>query len=187
MKNYKTDAGIRAFTEAELIAEAYKHIRHVLKAKYGKYKAEHDDMAQDVILAVYKAAMNRYNPDKGTIEAFLYGVAEKQLAKAARPIEKRPQTVSLSDELANTLPAKDETEDVEDDAEAILQEFGKTLTKRERKALRLKAEGLTNTQIYNALHPRAKKRRIGQAMTAFWKTVGKKYENWRTKQNASKP
>ena len=38
MKNFKTDAGIRAFTEAELVAEAYKHIRRVLKAKYGKYK-----------------------------------------------------------------------------------------------------------------------------------------------------
>lgn len=180
MKNFKTDAGIRAFTEAELVAEAYKHIRRVLKAKYGKYKAEHDDMAQDVILAVYKAALTRYNPEKGTLEAFLYGVAEKQLAKAVRPIERRPQTVSLTDELANTISASDDTDSIEDDAEIILREFGKTLTKKEQKALRLKAEGLTNTQIYNALHPRAKKRRIGQAMTALWKTVGRKYEKWRT-------
>lgn len=183
MKEYKTDTGTKLLNDDELVKEAYKTIRKVLKTKYTKYRDLHDDIEQEVISTVYKAVIKRYSPDKGTLEAFLYGIAKRQIAQTVQQIQKEPPTVRLTDEMLCVIHTQnDRNLENAELFEQLVEEFGKTLTAKERKALNLKIDGLTNTQIYNEMHRRKPKKRIGQAMTALWKSVGKKYITWRNKQ-----
>lgn len=192
--NCRTNKGQKLLTEDEIIDIGYDVIRQLLcSPKYDGYRHLHDDLTQTAIGEVWEA-LPRYDPKKATIEGFIYGIAKRAITKALlKEVRYRARVLGMSDGMEAQLEATPAPEPIEPDEETVrqitdLQRFIQTLTKLEKKAIELKKEGKTNTEIYNALHPRAHKSRIGKAMTAFWGQIKDKYDKWKSKEdsNASK-
>ena len=197
MKKYncRTNKGQRLLTEDEIIDIGYDVIRQLLcSPKYEGYRYLHEDLTQTAIGDVWMA-LPRYRASKATIEGFIFGIAKRAITKALlKEVRYRQRNVGMTDEMESRLeatpaPEPDEPEE-KTTADQIdeLRRFIETLNKTEKRAIALKEEGKSNTEIYNALHPRAQKRRIGKAMTAFWGQIRAKYEKWKIKEdnNASK-
>ena len=111
-------------------------------------------------------ALVRYNPERGTIQDFIYGVAARRISKEVKKINTYARHhAALSDELAAYIPAPTERslEDAQE-YEQLIENTSSSLDGYERDVLRLKLEGLSNTAIYNELNPSKQKQRIGWAI-----------------------
>lgn len=190
MKKYncRTNKGQRLLTEDEIIGIGYDVIRQLLcSPKYEGYRYLHDDLMQTAIGDVWEA-LPRYQPSKATIEGFIFGIAKRAITKALlKEVRYRTRTLEMSDRMESQLEAtpapEPEEPDEKTDQITELRRFIETLNKTQKKAIALKEEGKTNTEIYNILHPRAQKRRIGKAMTTFWGQIRTKYDKWKNKEN----
>lgn len=172
----RTDQGIADFTEEDLWQFGTKIVKRLLNSKYPAQERYHDDLLQEAMCAIYKS-MDSYNSEKGTLNGFVYGTANRAIAKKTRDIARQKcREVGLTDALLAATGESDNYDSEDDEAfEKMLAEFEKTLNKSERKALEMKLGGASNVEIYNALHPRYPRKRIGQAMTTFWDRIGLKY------------
>lgn len=173
----RTDQGIVDFTAEDLWRFGTSIIKRLLNSKYPAQEQYHDDLLQEAMCAIYKS-MDRYDPEKGTLNGYVYGTAVRAIAKKMRDITRQKcKEVGLTGAMLSITCEIDDYAEGED-AEAfdeMLATFEETLSKDERIALEMKLGGASNVEIYNALHPRKPKNRIGQAMTAFWDRVGLKY------------
>lgn len=187
----RTDKGFKTFTEDELYRFSMPEIMKLLRTKYTSYVRHHEDLAQDAMAAVYKS-MGGYSAERGTINAYIHGVATRAISKSIRSINRRESKESELTEAALSMTGEEDRhwedgEDPEVAFEQLVEEFKKCLTKEEKKALDLKLDGLSNTEIYNTLHPRKAKRvRIGQAMTAFWDRIALKYIKFKRSKGGQK-
>lgn len=166
-----TKAGIITLTEDELYVETTRIIWSVLNRKYEGYYPYHEDMAQEVTAIVFKA-MERYDPDKGMAYSYIKTIACRRIYDAAKRINTQHRhEIALTDEMADVIPAINPPEERES-LKAWYAELRKRLTKEEREALELKLDGLTNTAIYNALHPGGEyKARIGPTISIIWESI----------------
>lgn len=185
--NCQTESGRKRLTEEDICLIAQPIINGVLRGRYAHYGADHDDISQEVLIAVL-AAMPRYDAERGTIEAFIHGITTRNVSKQVGKINRRQShEVELKEAIfaPSNEPAFEGNS--QEDFESFIEDFEKTLTKKERKALEMRISGAGNTEIYNALNPRKKKKYIGKAMVGFWKRIAEKYDKWRTQGNANQP
>lgn len=179
MYNCQTESGRKRLTEEDICLIAQPVINGVLRGCYARYSAEHDDLSQEVLIAVI-AAMPKYDAERGTIEAFIHGIATRNVSKQVKKIIRRQ---SHEVELVEAIFAPSNEPAYEgnsqEEFERLITSFEKLLTKKERKALEMRLNGAGNTEIYNTLNPRKKKKYIGKAMVGFWKRIAEKYDKWR--------
>ena len=173
-----TKTGRKQLTEDDIYNLALPIIRGMLSKRYPRYRQDFEDITQEVMLTIYQA-MNGYRG--GEIEAFFFGIASKAISKiVTKRLKRRYEHELLTFDPETLDNAPDAPREAgQEGFEETLADFETQLTKREKRALEMRLDGATNTQIYNALHPRAKKKYIGQAMVQFWKRIGQKYEKWR--------
>lgn len=170
-----TEHGIKQLTGNELMVLGYKTAWILLRTHYNGYRDNHDDLAQEALMEMWQA-FSRYDVAKGTVEAYFYGIAGRCFAKRIKRIKhEKEMLIALTDPLLAVLEAP-VCEYYEDD---IIKRFCGVLSNQERRALRMKLNGKTNTEIYHALYPDDCKKRIGMAMTRYWATIGRKYDEWR--------
>lgn len=190
----RTDKGFKTFTEDELYRFSMPEIMKILRTKYTSYARHHEDLAQEAMAAVFKS-MGDYNAEKGTLNAYVHGVAARAISKNVRTIIRRESKESELTEAVLSMTGEEDRrwedgespEAQEAEFEQLVERFKTYLTKEEKKALELKLDGLSNTEIYNELHPRKAKRvRIGQAMTAFWDRIALKYIKFKRSKGGQK-
>lgn len=174
-----TRTGRKQLTEEDIYNVALPVIRGILNKRYPKFKREHEDITQEVMMEIYQA-MSSYKPI-GCVEAFIFSVSAKTVSKIVKKklLRRYEYELLAFDPEAITATPSPQEEVAQEGFETLLSSFEKKLTKQERRALEMRLEGATNTQIYNALHPRAQKRYIGQAMVQFWRKIAEKYVKWR--------
>lgn len=183
MRKYecRTDKGRVILTEEELWQFSRPIIRKMLCYKFSYFSREYEDLSQDAMLAVYDA-MERYDAEKGSLEGYVYGVAYKEVSSRVKTMQrKESKETELTDALAAVIGYEQtfEAETGNDKSQELVDEFRETLTKPEQTALEMRMDGESNTAIYNALHPRTPRKRIGQAMTKFWDRIAVKYIKFR--------
>lgn len=165
---------LQQYSDEEIWRMAKPIISKIVYSRYPQYATEIEDLRQVAILDIFKARY-KYDAEKGEPEAFMHGVAlnsiKKQIAKL-RNI--RDREVGLDISIIGDLGAEDG-----ESFDEYVSDFEKTLSKREKKALELRLDGASNTEIYNALNPRSPKEHIGQAMTPLWRCIAKKYKKWK--------
>lgn len=175
-----TPNGKEYMTEEQIYREVQKVASQILRKHYWGYRDYHEDLIQDAAMELFNA-LHRYNPDRGEINGFIFGVASRVIStQIKRIIRIQSKTVSMTDEMQAVLSAPDNTEEDTD----YIAEFEKRLTARERRVLEMKLDGMNNTEIYNALH-RTKKKRIGKAMLQIWKSIESKYKKFKEEQDGN--
>ncbi|MFS8071197.1 MAG: RNA polymerase sigma factor [Byssovorax sp.] len=93
--------------ESALFTEAFAYVRHVLR-RFGVPEAERDDLAQEVLIAVY-AKRQEYDSGRGSPRQWLYGFVVNFLRNHRRGKSRRKgQRVELSPDLANKTPTAEE-------------------------------------------------------------------------------
>lgn len=169
----KTNQGIVDFTDDELIAEAEKIVWDTLLHKYSGYEEYHEDMAQDILLAITKA-MNRYDPDKGMVFAYIKTIATRRACSCALMIRRRKShTVPLTDEMERTLTHKPRIENYE--LSEWVDRLKERLTPEELIVVQLTMEGADNAEIYAALHPGSPPQtRVGRGLSSIWASIREK-------------
>lgn len=165
IKNSQGQCESKSLTFDEIYNEAQPVVCGIIRRKYYGYIAQSDDLTQEVMIDLC-GALARYNPDRGTIHDFIYGVAARRISKEVKKINtQRRHSVALSDELAACIPAPAQTNDeLAQGYEQLIENTSAKLNAYERKVLELKLDGMSNTAIYNALNPNNQKRRIGHAI-----------------------
>ena len=171
-----THDGLRELDENEIYQIAQPIIWNALHRSYRSYYSDHEDLAQEAALELFKA-MERYDPERGEIYPYIKAIVCRRICWEAAKLRKQSEhTVALTEALEAVLPAVPSViETYTEDFDDMLQQLKQTLTREEQQAVDLKLEGVSNTEIYNTLHPETLKTRIGQAMTAVWAAVAQKY------------
>lgn len=177
-RTYKclTKTGLQLLTEDELYGEAQIVIWSILKHSYSSFEQYHEDIAQDVTIIVFQA-MEKYNPDKGMVYAYIKTIAKRRISSAVLKINRyQHRYIRLTDEMAAYISAPEPR--APDDAQERLQDWIEKLkqhcTVEERTVIDLCLKGLSNIEIYNAMHPGANRTRIGSAVSRIWGSIRKK-------------
>lgn len=172
-----TKTGLRDVGEDELYNEAQTVIWSILKHSYSSFEPYHEDIAQDITVIVFRA-MERYDPDKGMVYAYIKTIAKRRISSAVLKITRyQRRFVELTDELAAVIPDPG-PRGPDDEERELLQDWIDKLKQRctdeERTVIDLRLDGLGNIEIYNAMHPGADKTRIGSAVSRIWESITKK-------------
>lgn len=171
----RTTHGIDYLSDNQIYEEVQRISMQILRKHYWGYKEHHEDLMQEVAMEVFNA-MHRYNPDRGEINGFIFGVASREISTQVKKIIKQQsREVAMTDEMIAAIPAT--TTDYSE-YEDYIGEFEKLLNKTERKVLEMRLSGMNNTQIYNKLH-RTKRKRIGKAMQSIWRSIENKYHKFK--------
>lgn len=169
----RTNKGIVDYTDDELIAEAEKIVWDVLHHKYTGYKQYHEDMAQDLLLAITKA-MDRYDPAKGMVFAYIKTIVMRRAYSCALMIRRRSShEARLTDEMEQVLTHRPRLENYE--LTDWVDRLKERLTDEELIVVQLTMEGADNAEIYAALHPGSPPQpRVGQALAKLWRSIREK-------------
>lgn len=168
MRAYKcrTDKGIEELTEEELYGTAERMVWALLRKHYKGYYSHHEDMAQEILLALHNS-MPRYDPDKGLIYSYILTIARRKAISYIKKLATRAKhETEITDEMAENLQAPQE---VTPQAELLawIAKLRSICTPQEKELIDLVLDGVNpnSPKVYGVMHIK-----IGQ-LKSIWQSI----------------